>query len=514
MIAQLRTDLEKVRMLSEQIQKRERKKLERTKEQKAYLEMIMFPLEYVIRPILNQFMEIDRNKYFLNHVTTEEAPDYNSIIAKSMCFSEIYQKMASHEYTTLDQFKADVSLIWENSMDYNATDTRYYKVATKLKLASKKLFALAEYKMSRFQLVDGIWSEPIDPSIFEYERETEDESTDLSVHDQEEEDTMSLPEIEPYTIEINPSNPPSPSPPPPPRKLRSTTAEEPSKEIEVVNKVQERSIQSLNVLDNGKTTQTSITNYFAEQRMREQQRIQKREEKRLQELQALEKIQEEEKQTEMNLSEATQSNHQKAKVEEISEGISSLAMEGSNKRKQVSVKREKDNHTGGEKRKEPPATSSTSRLTRSAGLKACIEELTKRPKISHEARTLFSSYNGVSHLDKPVEVFKENRKKYAPVGWVYVDEDENKSSSDEEPNQAQTQPAHPPKFARRKRNDIPVPNFKRGEIVWARVTGYPSHPAKFLNLSDEETPPKVLASRRYHGDVLVEFLQVAENHRW
>lgn len=468
-------------MLSEQIQKRERKKLERTKEQKTYLEMILFPLEYVIRPILNQFMEIDRNKFFLNHVTADEAPDYNIVIAKSMCFSEIYQKMASHQYTTLDQFKQDVSLIWQNSMDYNANDTRYYKIATRLKLASKKLFASAEYKMSRFHLQDGVWAEPIDPTIFDYERESDEEIVIVNdepvpsprQEDKEQRDgtTVEYPTIT-ITSEIEP-----------PRKLRSTAVdEELPKDIDVIKKVQENSIQALNVLDDKKIiTQTIITNYFAEQRMREQQRIQKREEKRLQELQAA-----------------------KEKVDQA-ENTPTLQ----EKEKTLEKRTVTDTAAQGEKRKAP------SRLTRSAGLQASIEELTKRPKISHEARTLFASYNGVSHLDKPVEVFKENRKKFAPIGWVYVDEDEEEEEEQEQGKySSDEEPKHATKQVRKKRNDIPVPNFKRGEIVWARVTGYPSHPAKFLNLSDEETQPKILASRRYTGDILVEFLQVAENHKW
>jgi hypothetical protein len=54
----LRADLERVRMLSEQVQKRERHKLERLRKQKAYLEIILFPLEYILKPILEELMEL------------------------------------------------------------------------------------------------------------------------------------------------------------------------------------------------------------------------------------------------------------------------------------------------------------------------------------------------------------------------------------------------------------------------------------------------------------------------
>ena len=53
----LRADLERVRMLSEQVQKREKQKLERIRKQKAYLEMILFPVEYIAKPLVDQLIE-------------------------------------------------------------------------------------------------------------------------------------------------------------------------------------------------------------------------------------------------------------------------------------------------------------------------------------------------------------------------------------------------------------------------------------------------------------------------
>ncbi|KAG1246128.1 hypothetical protein G6F68_014773 [Rhizopus microsporus] len=53
----LRSDLEKVRILTEQVQKREKQKLDRARKQKAYLELILFPLDYVIGPVLDQISE-------------------------------------------------------------------------------------------------------------------------------------------------------------------------------------------------------------------------------------------------------------------------------------------------------------------------------------------------------------------------------------------------------------------------------------------------------------------------
>lgn len=446
-------------------------------------------------------MAIDKKKYFLNPVTVEEAPDYNTIIAQSMCFSEIYQKMTSHQYTELDQFINDISLIWQNSMDYNAADTYYYKVAMLLKKASKTLFEKAIEQMSRFQLKGGMWDEPVDEAIFDYIREEEEEiaviedeptiEPTLPQDIQLVNETHKLARIEKAKL-IQEKDKVS-------RTLRTRT-DSPDELLkqnipttQTLNEVHEHYIQSLNISNDQNQQrsykQINTSNYFAEQQLLEQKRKEKREQNRVLE--------------EAKLQEQGEKMEQPAKKEDP------LLIQVVNQNYEpVQPTQEKVNI---KKRKEIPRPSRPSRLTRSAGLQASIQELTKRPKISHEARALFASYNGVSHLDKPVEIYKENRKKSAPVGWVYVDEEEEgRHSSDEDVSTSRPRP----KYVKRKRNAIPIPNFKRGEIVWARVTGYPSHPAKFLNLSDEETPPKILASRRFTGDVLVEFLQVPENHKW
>lgn len=53
----LRADLDKLRLLSEQVQKREKYKLDKIRKQKAYLEMILYPVELVIKPVLDQLIE-------------------------------------------------------------------------------------------------------------------------------------------------------------------------------------------------------------------------------------------------------------------------------------------------------------------------------------------------------------------------------------------------------------------------------------------------------------------------
>lgn len=619
-------------MLSEQVQKRERQKLERTKKQKAYIDMITYPLEYVVRPILNQFMDIDRKKVFLNHVTARQAPDYSLVIKQKMCFTEIYQKLSMHKYTTLEQFKHDVSLIWKNSMDYNKVDTPYYKVANKLKVASEKLFAIAEEKMSRYQLIDGIWDVPVDESIFDYKLIVEEEEDiEIAVDVKEQQVPKEKAIVEKREPKYRRNKKDYKANPATRNKLRtrtnSTVALEspPQKQKPTIESTtsEEAHVQSLTIIQGEQPAaaadylrQTSITSYFAEQQRKEQKRKEERERKRLAEEKETEEKKRKEEQEELekqqaqvsppaeiicfdietmqpivpptkpltpptmidqptiintimsnstimqpvvqgqqqsfvqppiselledysmdeipnmifdaSIREASQLDEyttiQEAfKVDPLEPDNSSNALfteippiESNNDKNKRPVAKDRSNNDNNSSRKRKRST----RLTRSDGLQASIEELTKRPKISQEARSLFASYNGVSHLEKPVEVYKENRKISAPVGWVYVQENEEEKEQQAEAVVGQEEEKTAEltekelKSLKKQRNKIPVPNFKRGEIVWAQVTGYPSHPAKFINLPDDQCSAKILASRRYNGDILVEFLCVPENHKW
>ncbi|OAC99634.1 hypothetical protein MUCCIDRAFT_128622, partial [Mucor lusitanicus CBS 277.49] len=128
----LRADLEKVRMLTEQVQKRERHKLDRVRKQKAYLEMILYPVEFIVHPILRQLMAMDKKEFFRYPVPLDLAPDYYQVIEEPMSFSEIQEKLALHQYSTVDEFEYDLNLIWKNCLFYNKKETLYYKLAQKL----------------------------------------------------------------------------------------------------------------------------------------------------------------------------------------------------------------------------------------------------------------------------------------------------------------------------------------------------------------------------------------------
>ncbi|KAG2186955.1 hypothetical protein INT44_003183 [Umbelopsis vinacea] len=166
----LRADLERVRMLSEQVQKRERHKLERLRKQKAYLEIILFPLEYILKPILEELMELDKKDFFAYPVTDDIAPDYRDVIRQPMAFSDMVEKLNSHTYSNVEEFEADLQLICRNSMTYNKADTAYYKLAQKMELHAQPLLKQAkqDYASMKISEETGILDIGLHPEIFTY----------------------------------------------------------------------------------------------------------------------------------------------------------------------------------------------------------------------------------------------------------------------------------------------------------------------------------------------------------
>ncbi|KAI8061179.1 PHD-zinc-finger like domain-containing protein, partial [Gongronella butleri] len=142
-IMTLRSDLERIRLLSEQVQKREKQKLERLRRQKEYIEMVLYPVEYVVKQVINELIDMDKKELFLHPVTPDIAPDYFQIITQPMSFMDIIRKFHAHDYTSLDDVEKDLSLIWANSMTYNRSETTYYKLAQRMKEHAQELMAKA-----------------------------------------------------------------------------------------------------------------------------------------------------------------------------------------------------------------------------------------------------------------------------------------------------------------------------------------------------------------------------------
>lgn len=118
LIRLLRNDLEKVRMLTELVRKREKKKLERAKHLKAVVEEMLFPKEGAMRKVLQSVKRcvvthalsqvlfisqlvpgsLDKTAYFSQPVSREDVPDYYEIIKFPMDWATMSAKLDRHEY--------------------------------------------------------------------------------------------------------------------------------------------------------------------------------------------------------------------------------------------------------------------------------------------------------------------------------------------------------------------------------------------------------------------------------
>ncbi|RID51671.1 hypothetical protein BRARA_H02319 [Brassica rapa] len=90
--------------------------------------------------ILDRLQKKDTYGVYSDPVDPEELPDYHEIITNPMDFSTVRKKLDSGAYATLEQFEGDVFLICSNAMEYNSSDTVYYRQARAIQELAKKDF--------------------------------------------------------------------------------------------------------------------------------------------------------------------------------------------------------------------------------------------------------------------------------------------------------------------------------------------------------------------------------------
>ncbi|XP_064607465.1 peregrin-like isoform X2 [Liolophura sinensis] len=129
----LRQDLEKARLLVEQIRKREKLKREQLKLHQLAKEMQLQPFVILLRDALDQIQERDPNGIFAEPVSLEEVPDYLEYIETPMDFTTMRKRVEGHQYKTIEDFEVDFDLLVNNCMVYNAKDTMFYRAAVRLR---------------------------------------------------------------------------------------------------------------------------------------------------------------------------------------------------------------------------------------------------------------------------------------------------------------------------------------------------------------------------------------------
>lgn len=128
----LRRDFERVRLLLEQLKKRERLKMKIAKEDKAVAMYVNTPFKCFLLNILERIIEKDTNGFFLEPVNAAEVPDYLTFIEKPMDLGTIKKRVEDHGYTSFDDFERDLHLVVDNCKHYNDKETIWHKAAVKL----------------------------------------------------------------------------------------------------------------------------------------------------------------------------------------------------------------------------------------------------------------------------------------------------------------------------------------------------------------------------------------------
>ncbi|KAL5073776.1 hypothetical protein RYX36_012760 [Vicia faba] len=90
--------------------------------------------------ILDRLQKKDTHGVFSEPVDPEELPDYHDIVKHPMDFGTIRKKLDEGLYICLEQFENDVFLVCSNAMQYNSSDTIYYRQARAMQEIAKKDF--------------------------------------------------------------------------------------------------------------------------------------------------------------------------------------------------------------------------------------------------------------------------------------------------------------------------------------------------------------------------------------
>ncbi|GER43939.1 DNA-binding bromodomain-containing protein [Striga asiatica] len=90
--------------------------------------------------VLDRLQKKDTYGVYSEPVDPNELPDYFDIIEQPMDFGTVRKKLDSGAYKNLEELEADVLLICSNAMQYNSSDTVYYRQARTIQELAKRDF--------------------------------------------------------------------------------------------------------------------------------------------------------------------------------------------------------------------------------------------------------------------------------------------------------------------------------------------------------------------------------------
>ncbi|KAH8917246.1 hypothetical protein BT69DRAFT_688160 [Atractiella rhizophila] len=97
---------------------------------KNFTDSLLFAKHHAMyKGIVDALKKNDSSRYFHQPVNKELYPNYRDIIKRPMDFATILDKISRREYMTVDDFKADIFLIYSNAQTFNHSDNACYHAA-------------------------------------------------------------------------------------------------------------------------------------------------------------------------------------------------------------------------------------------------------------------------------------------------------------------------------------------------------------------------------------------------
>ena len=84
------------------------------------------------KDILKRLENHDNSWPFKEAVDVSKVPDYTTVVKNPIDLKVVRKKYESRLYTSKEEFKSDILLIFSNAKLYNSKDTIYYKYAEQL----------------------------------------------------------------------------------------------------------------------------------------------------------------------------------------------------------------------------------------------------------------------------------------------------------------------------------------------------------------------------------------------
>ncbi|KAK9792673.1 hypothetical protein WJX73_007083 [Symbiochloris irregularis] len=85
----------------------------------------------------------DKFDMFRYPVTEDLAPNYFKVVDRPMDFTTMHTKVSEGQYATWNALQADLDLMFDNCMRYNAADTKYHKQGQRMMAVAQKYVDLA-----------------------------------------------------------------------------------------------------------------------------------------------------------------------------------------------------------------------------------------------------------------------------------------------------------------------------------------------------------------------------------